>query len=215
MLATHERPLVGAHERISSIKLDDLASLQKPSFESRTARLPLPFPQPIEHAQHHQSDDHHDNARNERVEVELVGMAFARRDDGHRLRMKVALAFMIGAHEMERATHLQDGARSTILAERVDLRCRFVAHIHRDRRRIALRGKRDPPMPPRHAGTDAVADDLACYLHGLIVVIGIGAAEVDDGRVVDERAVGQLLRCLLYTSPSPRDRQKSRMPSSA
>ena len=29
---------------------------------------------------------------------------------------------------------------------------------------------------------------------------------------VEERAVGA---CLLYTSPSPRDRQKSRMPSSA
>ena len=31
-------------------------------------------------------------------------------------------------------------------------------------------------------------------------------------------AIGQLLKdiaCLLYTSPSPRDRQKSRMPSSA
>ena len=26
---------------------------------------------------------------------------------------------------------------------------------------------------------------------------------------------GVALRCLLYTSPSPRDRQKSRMPSSA
>ena len=26
---------------------------------------------------------------------------------------------------------------------------------------------------------------------------------------------GQFLDCLLYTSPSPRDRQKSRMPSSA
>ena len=26
---------------------------------------------------------------------------------------------------------------------------------------------------------------------------------------------GNLRRCLLYTSPSPRDRQKSRMPSSA
>ena len=26
---------------------------------------------------------------------------------------------------------------------------------------------------------------------------------------------GQLIYCLLYTSPSPRDRQKSRMPSSA
>ena len=29
------------------------------------------------------------------------------------------------------------------------------------------------------------------------------------------RATGILKRCLLYTSPSPRDRQKSRMPSSA
>ena len=27
--------------------------------------------------------------------------------------------------------------------------------------------------------------------------------------------IGQVLGCLLYTSPSPRDRQKSRMPSSA
>ena len=30
--------------------------------------------------------------------------------------------------------------------------------------------------------------------------------DVDDGKQID---------CLLYTSPSPRDRQKSRMPSSA
>ena len=28
-------------------------------------------------------------------------------------------------------------------------------------------------------------------------------------------ALGPMLSCLLYTSPSPRDRQKSRMPSSA
>ena len=28
-------------------------------------------------------------------------------------------------------------------------------------------------------------------------------------------AIANLLACLLYTSPSPRDRQKSRMPSSA
>ena len=27
--------------------------------------------------------------------------------------------------------------------------------------------------------------------------------------------IGQVIGCLLYTSPSPRDRQKSRMPSSA
>ena len=30
-----------------------------------------------------------------------------------------------------------------------------------------------------------------------------------------DETLGQLLVCLLYTSPSPRDRQKSRMPSSA
>ena len=32
---------------------------------------------------------------------------------------------------------------------------------------------------------------------------------------IDREAVGQFRTCLLYTSPSPRDRQKSRMPSSA
>ena len=34
---------------------------------------------------------------------------------------------------------------------------------------------------------------------------------VEDSEAVKER----LIDCLLYTSPSPRDRQKSRMPSSA
>ena len=34
-------------------------------------------------------------------------------------------------------------------------------------------------------------------------------AHTEDGRMV------QIKTCLLYTSPSPRDRQKSRMPSSA
>ena len=32
---------------------------------------------------------------------------------------------------------------------------------------------------------------------------------------LDRNAFLQLFTCLLYTSPSPRDRQKSRMPSSA
>ena len=37
----------------------------------------------------------------------------------------------------------------------------------------------------------------------------------DGGSVVDGTRVDLLNNCLLYTSPSPRDRQKSRMPSSA
>ena len=35
------------------------------------------------------------------------------------------------------------------------------------------------------------------------------------GRILCDRIGAERLRCLLYTSPSPRDRQKSRMPSSA
>ena len=42
---------------------------------------------------------------------------------------------------------------------------------------------------------------------------------LQDGVIADFEATEQMLRhfiaCLLYTSPSPRDRQKSRMPSSA
>ena len=33
--------------------------------------------------------------------------------------------------------------------------------------------------------------------------------------IVERESVGGICFCLLYTSPSPRDRQKSRMPSSA
>ena len=38
---------------------------------------------------------------------------------------------------------------------------------------------------------------------------------VGDKRAYARIALGRLVDCLLYTSPSPRDRQKSRMPSSA
>ena len=38
---------------------------------------------------------------------------------------------------------------------------------------------------------------------------------VDDSQTVTWTAVNDSQTCLLYTSPSPRDRQKSRMPSSA
>ena len=36
-----------------------------------------------------------------------------------------------------------------------------------------------------------------------------------DGRISHAANFAKLRNCLLYTSPSPRDRQKSRMPSSA
>ena len=36
-----------------------------------------------------------------------------------------------------------------------------------------------------------------------------------DGQLYGVGSTGRIYTCLLYTSPSPRDRQKSRMPSSA
>ena len=50
---------------------------------------------------------------------------------------------------------------------------------------------------------DCSSDPLFCTL--------VGAGEPVDG----DRGADQGDGCLLYTSPSPRDRQKSRMPSSA
>ena len=46
-----------------------------------------------------------------------------------------------------------------------------------------------------------------------ILVIGGGMA--GTGATFEARHWGRDLNCLLYTSPSPRDRTRSRMPSSA
>ena len=50
-----------------------------------------------------------------------------------------------------------------------------------------------------------------------IYQVGLKAWEADEAPAADKKGPipGAVLPCLLYTSPSPRDRQKSRMPSSA
>ena len=46
--------------------------------------------------------------------------------------------------------------------------------------------------------------------------VEVGGVDGDeDGAVDGDADVDEGASCLLYTSPSPRDRQKSRMPSSA
>ena len=49
---------------------------------------------------------------------------------------------------------------------------------------------------------------------GAIIQINVSGVPIGLGEPVFDK-VEALLACLLYTSPSPRDRQKSRMPSSA
>ena len=56
-------------------------------------------------------------------------------------------------------------------------------------------------------------------MEDLIAAAGVGAGDdqADAGTKTFEREheMSLVYNCLLYTSPSPRDRQKSRMPSSA
>ena len=59
---------------------------------------------------------------------------------------------------------------------------------------------------------------IAQALQGQVIRIGIGAPLTGGAAsfgVEMKNAVELAIDCLLYTSPSPRDRQKSRMPSSA
>ena len=49
----------------------------------------------------------------------------------------------------------------------------------------------------------------------LIFSAVVSAVEDQEPVITDMSEPERCLSCLLYTSPSPRDRQKSRMPSSA
>ena len=56
---------------------------------------------------------------------------------------------------------------------------------------------------------------LLAIVAGLpLVLLAIGASPIPHSMPSLE-TIKSALSCLLYTSPSPRDRQKSRMPSSA
>ena len=82
-----------------------------------------------------------------------------------------------------------------------------------------------------HSGTTISIDAMGGDLGPSAIVSGlVRAAKINDSihfllhgksellkKLVNKRRslVGRVTICLLYTSPSPRDRQKSRMPSSA
>ena len=55
------------------------------------------------------------------------------------------------------------------------------------------------------------------YMFDHTMIIAEDDPEVEAFKQMDQAGVAQVrvIPCLLYTSPSPRDRQKSRMPSSA
>ena len=78
---------------------------------------------------------------------------------------------------------------------------------------MATRGVPQPAFVRHTYELFASVVDLAneVRLRAVAVVAAVVARHVDVHNV----AVTQLIRCLLYTSPSPRDQRGSRMPSSA
>ena len=69
----------------------------------------------------------------------------------------------------------------------------------------------------------SIAKEIAEASHDVEIAIVVGGGNFFRGAELSQRGMdrgradymGMLGTCLLYTSPSPRDRQKSRMPSSA
>ena len=79
------------------------------------------------------------------------------------------------------------------------------------------------PQPPiqvhrYNADTFILRENLCATYEAPFIYLLIGKSKallIDTGAVADARIMPLAQTCLLYTSPSPRDRQKSRMPSSA
>ena len=71
-------------------------------------------------------------------------------------------------------------------------------------------------LTPKQAVLFAAAFNfIALWVFQLHVAATIGKGTVDPAYVDHFVIFGALMGCLLYTSPSPRDRTRSRMPSSA
>ena len=75
----------------------------------------------------------------------------------------------------------------------------------------ALLGGRAAP-DDRDKRLDQLAENQVAFTVG-VIVLSAKMAKADGVVTADE--VNAFKACLLYTSPSPRDRQRSRMPSSA
>ena len=83
-------------------------------------------------------------------------------------------------------------------------------------------GTGEPFTDKTDAGDDAVAkgqavkaDNAPDNTEAWRMTYNFSTNSVDVAFDGDDNATAKTKNCLLYTSPSPRDRQKSRMPSSA
>ena len=95
----------------------------------------------------------------------------------------------------------------------------MIPRLYRTARAVALKQHKEFEFVLEGQETEVdrtVIEEIAGPLLHLMRNAVNHAIETPDLRVQkDKSPTGQIKFCLLYTSPSPRDRQKSRMPSSA
>ena len=120
---------------------------------------------------------------------------------GGKPRLEHLLGKLDLARHLSQVTVAQDDDRVSVLEAQVEREQGQVEHL------LRRRGGEDDGV--RVAVPESLAGELDVGLLGRDVP-ETGAASHD----VDEDP-GDLRACLLYTSPSPRDRTRSRMPSSA
>ena len=84
----------------------------------------------------------------------------------------------------------------------------------KDLEQLAARLKREAQPQPQSVKAEGVKESQDGIGRDEILAAFDGLARLDLAQSLDD-GIGIFGDCLLYTSPSPRDRQKSRMPSSA
>ena len=121
---------------------------------------------------------------------------------------KAALAIEVGDEVRDLAAPLADGEQISIVTDRsdgaLDLIRHDAAHVMAEAVSELWPGTKVSIGPPIKDG----------FYYDFEFPEGVKVTEADFP-AIEAKMAEHIKACLLYTSPSPRDRQKSRMPSSA
>ena len=121
----------------------------------------------------------------------------------------------IGRTPLVKLNRVTDGAKATVLAKiegrnpAYSVKCRIGAAMIWDAEKKGLLGPGQEIVEPT-SGNTGIALAFVAAAKGIPITL-----TMPDTMSIERRKLLLAYGCLLYTSPSPRDRTRSRMPSSA
>ena len=119
-------------------------------------------------------------------------MLIASRNHIYHLSMHVTFAFMLRTCQIEHAPNAQSGSRRTVCPIGVDLAQIAATHEYGNGRARIRVTQHDPRMVGIARHSNGFTHHFARHLHGLFVVVRIGASQIGDGRIIEKRVVGGL-----------------------